>query len=98
MVIAARSGDAPIDGDEERPALLGFGMDEIWSRERKELGQGSSLGFYKAQGAPRHTAREGGGASAEGKESTSSCWPPCALERMRMNSSSLFLRRGTWAA
>jgi hypothetical protein len=51
---------------------------------------------------PRHTVEEGGGASAEGKESTSLCWPPGALERMRMNSSSFFLRRGKragrWAA
>jgi hypothetical protein len=39
-VITARHGDAPIDGDDERPAQLGFGVDEFGAERKKSRATG----------------------------------------------------------
>jgi hypothetical protein len=47
---------------------------------------------------PRHVVEEGEAASERGEEEHGELLASMRVERMRMNSSSLFLRRGMWAA
>jgi hypothetical protein len=44
-VVTARHGDAPIDGDDERPAQLGFRLERNLEEEGKNPELGFVLGF-----------------------------------------------------